>query len=942
MGATRFHFGVLGLGIVLTFAGTSSAGAQCAALACAGTADCSVNAASGVDAPGCCTTSCKTIQFAVGQVAAGAVIKVAAGTYPENAASSLNINKTVTLCGANAGTDARGSRVPESIITNERGTTVSADNVVLDGFTFQDAGMTQSNFPYGVDMAQGTQGTQVYNNIIQNNIYGIGLANTGPTQVLVCQNLLQNNNNPGSASGSGIYTDQFVCGNVNPSRPCTNFLITENVFKGHVGSPDQGAAINLSNTDMSPMTNVDIGNNTFDMNNRAVLLFNVDTSTIHNNTMTGSTFAGSGDIRIFGTAAGGGVDGLTITSNNMSGGAGWAIRITDGPNTNITIHLNNIANYAGDNSVPSSPNPGGLFLSAGAYPGVLDATCNWWNDPCGPFNVANNPTGPGEEVREGVPSNVNFISWLVAPGPAPASGSGMCSGTPSTCKRPDHFQCYEIKPKAFATVTGVSVEDQFGQHTETVRFPHRLCAPANKNGEDPTAPNHPDHLQGHLVSGPNVKVANLTVTNSQFGTLKLDIVKPDILMVPTLKSLDPNKLPEPLTDPVVDHFQCYKAKRSKGSPKFQKILGVNVQDQFGTATLDLLKPIRLCAPANKNGEDPTAPQHPFHLLCYKTKNSAFGMKQAFTNDQFGSAQPLLIHRRELCVPSTKSTGSSTTTTTPVTTTTSSTGPITTTTTSSTSTTVTTTTTTTSSTTTTSTTTTSTSTTTTSSTSTTTTSTSTTTTTDPCDPCGGCFTVTNCGACGNVCPGYQQPNDNVTCDATQTCTFSCQGEHYDVNNDPSDGCEVTDSPQGNHLSSTPASAGPFPACDTGVSVPLVSGTLPSDGRVHQNPSVVGFDAPSGSAPDWISITPTTSTFCQNDIVATLNVMGSAFPTCYKLTIISNSEGLMYSCQTMANGSCSISQDNGGQFADGASVLFEISKTCSSTQDESVAYEVDGHF
>src|SRR5262249_7396640 len=106
----------------------------------------------------------------------------------------------------------------------------------------------------------------------------------------------------------------------------------------------------------------------------------------------------------------------------------------------------------------------------------------------------------------------------------------------------------------------------------------------------------------------------------------------------------------------------------------------------------------------------------------------------------------------------------------------------------------------------------------------------------------------------------------------------------------------------------------------MSVALFSGTPPNDGRVHENPSVVGFDTLSGSAPDWISITPTTGTFCQNDIVATLNVMGSAFPTCYKLTIISSSKGLMYSCQTMASGSCSISPTNGGQFVDGASVLF----------------------
>jgi hypothetical protein len=251
------------------------------------------------------------------------------------------------------------------------------------------------------------------------------------------------------------------------------------------------------------------------------------------------------------------------------------------------------------------------------------------------------------------------------------------------CQTPDHFQCYEIKPRAFSTLSGISVEDQFGLHSEKVRFPHRLCAPANKNGEDPTAPSHPDHLQGHRVSGPNVRVANLDVTN-QFGTIKLDITKPDVLMEPTLKTLALPGPAAPPTDPnVPDHFQCYKAKRSKGSPKFQKILGVQVQDQFGTATLDLLKPIRLCAPANKQNEDPSAPQHLFHLLCYKTKNSAFGMVQTYTNDQFGPAQPLLIHRRELCVPSTKNGAlpSTTTTSTPPTTTTSSTGPVTTTTTS---------------------------------------------------------------------------------------------------------------------------------------------------------------------------------------------------------------------------------------------------------------------
>jgi hypothetical protein len=248
--------------------------------------------------------------------------------------------------------------------------------------------------------------------------------------------------------------------------------------------------------------------------------------------------------------------------------------------------------------------------------------------PCGPDTDGNICTTPGCEMGQCVQSHIS-----------------------NGCVQPDHFQCYEVKPKTFATVTGVSVQDQFGQHTESVRLAHRLCAPANKNNGDPTAPTHPEHLLGHKVSGAAVKVANMSVTN-QFGTIKLDIVKPDLLLVPTLKTLAlPG--PGPLANPDNDHYQCYKAKRSKGSPRFQKIPGVSVQDQFGTATVDVIKPARLCAPANKQNEDPTAPNHIFHLLCYKTKNLPFGTVQTYTNDQFGPAQPLLIHRRELCVPSTK-------------------------------------------------------------------------------------------------------------------------------------------------------------------------------------------------------------------------------------------------------------------------------------------------
>jgi hypothetical protein len=67
-------------------------------------------------------------------------------------------------------------------------------------------------------------------------------------------------------------------------------------------------------------------------------------------------------------------------------------------------------------------------------------------------------------------------------------------------------------------------------------------------------------------------------------------------------------------------------------------------------------------PADKNGEDPTAPSHPTSLVCYKTKAGKFGASTHTVDNQFGTDQVTVIHRRELCVPSPPPTTTTTTTT----------------------------------------------------------------------------------------------------------------------------------------------------------------------------------------------------------------------------------------------------------------------------------------
>ena len=259
------------------------------------------------------------------------------------------------------------------------------------------------------------------------------------------------------------------------------------------------------------------------------------------------------------------------------------------------------------------------------YPHVPDST------PCGPTPTRTPARWPGCDAGVCTQSHIS-------------------NGCPTP---PDHFACYEILPTKFTPVPNVSLVDQFGSSVTTVNRPKYLCAPADKKGEDPSAPSHPDHLTAYLLHGKPVKKLNQTVSN-QFGTIVLDVTKPSQLLVPTAKSLAAPAPPAP-TSPAVDHFQCYKVKRSKGSPKFNKILGVAIKDQFGTGTIDLLKPTELCAPVEQERRRPGRREHVYHLLCYRARgNAPFGTKQVWLDSQFGPLnQVSLSHRPRFCVPSIK-------------------------------------------------------------------------------------------------------------------------------------------------------------------------------------------------------------------------------------------------------------------------------------------------
>jgi len=237
---------------------------------------------------------------------------------------------------------------------------------------------------------------------------------------------------------------------------------------------------------------------------------------------------------------------------------------------------------------------------------------------------------------------------------AGCDGLGTCDQRhQETCLPLNHFACYEAHADP-APILGIQLTDQFGPSTVDLRELRRLCAPVDKEGEDPTAPQDPEHLAGYTIKQTipaPVTVPGQVIVN-QFGTFTVDVKKAQYLLVPTAKSR--SGAPAPLVDPQVDHFKCYKVTKGKFSRD-----GVATIDQFQTLNLSVRKPLRLCAPVDKNGEGILNPVT--HLTCFKARDRSVSFQPpgtVFIDNQFTSLaeQPKtfnLFRVTELCVPSLK-------------------------------------------------------------------------------------------------------------------------------------------------------------------------------------------------------------------------------------------------------------------------------------------------
>ena len=199
----------------------------------------------------------------------------------------------------------------------------------------------------------------------------------------------------------------------------------------------------------------------------------------------------------------------------------------------------------------------------------------------------------------------------------------------------------------------VLLNDRFeGESKYQVKKIRQLYNPVDKNNEGISdEESHLVEYQIKKIKGESKfkGVKNIPITN-QFGDVTVDIKKAYNLLVPSAKSHD--SVPSELDEISINHFKCYNAKESKGTPKFEK-RNVDLSDQFGSLTMTVYKLKTLCSPVDKNNEGIVNDDN--YLMCYDLKKikgePKFKKVKVFTNNQFGSEKLQADKPKRLCVPS---------------------------------------------------------------------------------------------------------------------------------------------------------------------------------------------------------------------------------------------------------------------------------------------------
>lgn len=246
---------------------------------------------------------------------------------------------------------------------------------------------------------------------------------------------------------------------------------------------------------------------------------------------------------------------------------------------------------------------------------------------------------------------------ILLAGGGTAAGVAAASASPKPAPPPlSHQLCYAASGTGFKIPAGVTLKNALnpGGFKVTIGRAVLHCNPVAKTVPGKVFPitNAAAHLVCLTITAVAQKIHSLAVTN-QFGIADVTTSQPNLLCLPSWKSLTgpPNKTA--VQPPGLDHFTCYPVKVSQGAYKPPPVL---LQDEFigkPVSARVTAVPAELCMPTVKIVGGVIFPIiHPSgSLLCFPVTSTPHP-PAVFDQNQFGTAKLAIGLTHWLCPPST--------------------------------------------------------------------------------------------------------------------------------------------------------------------------------------------------------------------------------------------------------------------------------------------------
>jgi len=225
----------------------------------------------------------------------------------------------------------------------------------------------------------------------------------------------------------------------------------------------------------------------------------------------------------------------------------------------------------------------------------------------------------------------------------------------------DHQLCYTVAGK-YKVPPNIELKNQFSPKGFKARVSPAAvihCNPVIKTlptGQVFGVTNPRAHLLCYKMAAAKQPTPTVVV-NNQFGSATLIPGQPNLLCLPSWKSLKgPPKQSAP-QPPGLSHFTCYPVTLPAGTGGYQPPNPITLRDEFAPKPVQVqVSPVpqELCLPTEKiiGHTDSKIVNAITHLLCFPVTKTPI-VPRIWDQNQFGTAKLAVRTTKWLCVPSTK-------------------------------------------------------------------------------------------------------------------------------------------------------------------------------------------------------------------------------------------------------------------------------------------------